>query len=341
MTRVHICASREYDVCVERGILDRVGEEAKNLISPCKAVIVSGEKVFPLYGERLKRSLECAGFEVLSFVHESGEGAKSLSTFGALQSFLCENHVSRTDALFALGGGVTGDLTGFAAATYQRGIAFFQIPTTLLAAVDSSVGGKTAINLPEGKNQVGAFYQPAAVFCDPDTLSTLPPEEYRCGCAEVIKYGVLGDAEFFEFLEKNDIRQNEEKVIVHCVEMKHDIVQADEFDMGKRKLLNLGHTVGHAVEKLSGFSVSHGDAVAIGMAAVMRKNKDAERVIALLKKYNLPTACPYGADEVISACMADKKIEHGKLQLIVPERIGVCRIVPTEITELKSWLYNE
>lgn len=341
MTRVHISASREYDVCVERGLLDRVGEEAKKLISPCKAVIVSGEKVFPLYGERLIGSLENAGFEVLSFVHESGEGAKSLETFGALQSFLCENHISRTDALFALGGGVTGDLTGFAAATYQRGIAFFQIPTTLLAAVDSSVGGKTAINLPEGKNQVGAFYQPMAVFCDPDTLGTLPPEEYRGGCAEVIKYAVLGDAEFFDFLCKNPIRENEEKVIAHCVKMKLDIVQADEFDKGARKLLNLGHTIGHAVEKLSGFNLSHGDAVAIGMASVVRKCDDAERVIALLKKYELPTVCPYGADEIISACMADKKIEHGKLQLIVPERIGLCNIVPTEIEELKSRFSND
>ena len=340
MTRVHINASREYEVIVERGILSRIGDEAKKLISPCKAVIVSGEKVFPIYGKTLKRSLEDAGFEILSFVHPSGESAKSLECFGALQSFLCENHVGRTDALFALGGGVTGDLTGFAAATYQRGIAFFQIPTTLLAAVDSSVGGKTAINLPEGKNQVGAFYQPTAVFCDPDTLSTLPPEQYRCGCAEVIKYGVLGDAEFFDFLEKNGIRENEEKVIAHCVKMKRDIVEKDEFDNGVRKLLNLGHTVGHAVEKLSGFSISHGDAVAIGMATVMSGNEDESRLVSLLRKYELPTACPYGADEIAEACMADKKIEHGKLQLIVPERIGSCRIVPTEITELKSWLKN-
>lgn len=341
MTRIFVDASKSYDVCIERGLLDCVGEEAKKLISPCKAVIVSGEKVFPLYGERLKSSLENAGFEVLSFVHESGEGAKSLATFGKLQSFLCENHISRTDALFALGGGVTGDLTGFAAATYQRGIAFFQIPTTLLAAVDSSVGGKTAINLPEGKNQVGAFYQPLAVFCDPDTLSTLPDEEYRCGCAEVIKCAVIGDEEFIASIEAENIRDNEEAVIAHCVEMKRNIVWLDEFDKGVRKILNLGHTIGHAVEKLSGFNTSHGDAVAIGLAVVFRKTPDAERVISLLEKYGLPTVCPYSADEVISACMSDKKIEHGKLQLIVPERIGLCRPVPIEIEELKSWLEND
>ena len=338
MTNVHINASRSYDVTVERGTLPRIGEEAAKLFPPCKAVIVSGEKVFPLYGETLRKSLEDAGFEVLCFVHESGEGAKSLETYGRLLNFLCENRLSRTDVIFALGGGVTGDLAGFAAATYQRGVALVQIPTTLLAAVDSSVGGKTAINLPAGKNQAGAFYQPSAVFCDPDVLGTLPPEEYRCGCAEVIKYAVLGDAEFFDFLEECGIRENEEKVIAHCVKMKRDIVEEDEFDRGARKLLNLGHTIGHAVEKCSDFSVSHGDAVAIGLAAVMRGKDDEERVVSLLKKYGLPTECPFGADEIISACAADKKIEHGVLQLIVPKHIGKCGIIPTEIAELESLL---
>ncbi len=340
MSEILIHASREYPIRIENGILDRVGLESRDIFSPCKAVIVSGENVFPIYGDRLKKSLESAGFEVICFIHKSGEGAKSLETFGALQSFLCKNRVSRTDVLFALGGGVTGDLAGFAAATYQRGIPFVQIPTTLLAAVDSSVGGKTAINLPEGKNQVGAFHQPSAVFCDPDVFITLTPEEYRCGCAEVIKYGVIGDAEFFEFLENNDIRKNEEYVISHCVEMKRDIVEKDEFDNGIRKLLNLGHTIGHAVEKLSEFKISHGDAVAIGMAAVMRGNPDENRVITLLKKYDLPTVCPFDAGEIAAVCTADKKIEHGVLNLIVPECIGKCRIVPTEINELKSWLEN-
>ena len=340
MSEILISASRKYPVKIENGILDRVGQECRAVLPSCKAVIVSGENVFPIYGDRLKSSLENAGFEVLCFIHKSGESAKSLETFGALQSFLCENRVSRTDVLFALGGGVTGDLTGFAAATYRRGISFIQIPTTLLAAVDSSVGGKTAINLPAGKNLVGAFYQPAAVFCDPDVFKTLSPEEYRCGCAEVIKYGVIGDAEFFAFLEENGIRENEEYVISHCIEMKRDIVEQDEFDKGMRKLLNLGHTIGHAVEKLSDFKISHGDAVAIGMASVMRGNPDESRVIALLEKYNLPTVCPYSADEISSACTADKKIENGVLKFVVPECIGNCRIVPIEINKLKSWLEN-
>lgn len=346
MSKIHVGASVSYDVTVERGILDRVGEEAAKLIKPCRAVIVSGEKVFPLYGKRLVSSLENAGFEVLTFIHESGEGAKSLAVFGALQSFLCENHISRTDVLFALGGGVTGDLTGFAAATYQRGIAFVQIPTTLLAAVDSSVGGKTAINIEAYKNQVGCFYQPKAVFCDPELLKTLPAEDYRCGCAEVIKYGVLGDAELFRMLAESDIHENEEIIISRCVEKKRDIVQADEFDNGVRRLLNLGHTIGHAVEKCSNFKISHGDAVAIGMAAIMRSaakrgicsDADCENAIAVLKKHGLPTELCFERDELADACKSDKKIAGSRLHLVVPEAIGSCRIIPIETDEIISWL---
>ena len=346
MTKVHIEASGTYDVIVERGIINRIGEEAAKLFKPCKAVVVAGENVVKLYGQTLIASLESAGFEVKCFVHKSGEQAKSLEVYGALQSFLLENNISRTDVLFALGGGVTGDLTGFAAATYQRGMPFVQIPTTLLAAVDSSVGGKTAINLADAKNQIGCFYQPKAVFCDVDVLGTLSAEDYRCGCAEVIKYGVLGDAEFFAELENTDIRSMEEHVISRCVSAKRDIVELDEFDKGRRRLLNLGHTIGHAVEKCSAFEISHGDAVALGMAAIMRgaakrgicSENDCERVIKLLEKYNLPTECGFASDELAEACTADKKISDGKLHLVVPTEIGKCRIIEMETDEIKSWL---
>lgn len=346
MSRIHIAASETYDVMIERGLLHRVGEEFAKLMKPCKAVIVSEEKIFTLYGAALKDSLQRSGFEVVSFLHEGGEEAKSLAVFGALQSFLCENHFSRSDAIFALGGGVTGDLAGFAAATYQRGIAFVQVPTTLLAAVDSSVGGKTAVNLPEAKNQVGCFYQPKAVFCDVDTLQTLSEAEYRCGCAEVIKYGVLGDASFFDMLEKRPIQEQEEQVIAHCVAMKRDIVQEDEFDTGKRRLLNLGHTIGHAVEKCSDYGITHGDAVAIGMATVMQAaarrgictEEDCARLVSVLQKYGLPTTCDYPAQALFEACMADKKISDGKMHLVVPETIGQCSIISMEMNELRDWL---
>ena len=346
MSRIHIAASENYDVIIERGLLRRIGEESAQLMKPCKAVIVSEEKIFALYGDAVQQSLEQAGFEVFRFFHAGGEDSKSLAVFSELQSFLCAHHFSRSDAVFALGGGVTGDLAGFAAATYQRGIAFVQIPTTLLAAVDSSVGGKTAVNLPEAKNQVGCFYQPKAVFCDMDTLQTLSEEEYRCGCAEVIKYGVLGDAAFFDTLAKTPIRQQEEQVIAHCVEMKRDIVQEDEFDTGKRRLLNLGHTIGHAVEKCSHYGITHGDAVAIGMAKVMQgaakrgmcSEEDCARVIDVLQQYGLPTACDYPAEALFEAGMADKKIGGGKMHLVVPRAIGDCTILSMELHDLRDWL---
>ncbi|MCF0138096.1 MAG: 3-dehydroquinate synthase [Oscillospiraceae bacterium] len=346
MTRVHVAASGCYDIIIERGILSRVGAESAGLLRSEKAVIVSGERVFPLWGETLRASLESAGFEVLCYIHETGETAKSLESYGALLNFLSEKQVHRTDCLFALGGGVTGDLTGFAAATYQRGMPFIQIPTTLLAMVDSSVGGKTAVNLPSAKNQVGCFYQPRAVFCDPEVLKTLPQEEYRCGCAEVIKYGVLGDGDFFSMLSERDFRGDEEPVIARCVEMKRDIVEADEFDLGQRRLLNLGHTLGHAAEKCSGFALPHGDAVAMGLAAVMRQaaargicsSADCERVIETLKKYGLPTELAFGKKELFEACRADKKIANGKMHLIVPEKPGACRIIAMDTEELRSWI---
>lgn len=346
MKRIRIAASESYDVIIERGLLPRVGEESAKLMKPGRAVIVSEEKIFALYGAAVQQSLERSGFEVFRFFHDGGEESKSLAVFAALQSFLCAHHFSRSDAVFALGGGVTGDLAGFAAATYQRGIAFVQIPTTLLASVDSSVGGKTAVNLPEAKNQVGCFYQPKAVFCDVDTLQTLSEAEYRCGCAEVIKYGVLGDAAFFDTLAKTPIRAQEEQVIAHCVAMKRDIVQEDEFDTGKRRLLNLGHTIGHAVEKCSSFAITHGDAVAIGMAMVMQgaakrgicAEADCVRVVEILKQYGLPTACDYPADALFAASMADKKIGGGKMHLVVPHAIGDCTTLSMELDTLRDWL---
>lgn len=346
MKTVHISASREYDVIIDRGLIDRVGAELKKISKAKKAVIVSGERVFPIYGERVVKSLENEGFEVLTFIHETGEGAKSVAVYGQLLNFLASSHVSASDMLVALGGGVTGDLTGFAAATFLRGMEFIQVPTTLLAAVDSSVGGKTAVNLDAGKNLAGCFYQPSAVLCDPDTLETLSPEDYRCGCAEVIKYGVLGNYEFFTELEATPIPEQVEHVIEVSVSMKRDVVQNDEFDKGQRRLLNLGHSFGHAVEKCSNFRIHHGDAVAIGMAAIMRAScergicsSDArDRVIGLLKKNDLPTETEYSLDELYSASTSDKKIASGKMHLIVPEEIGRCRIVSMPVPEMREWM---
>lgn len=346
MRTVRVTASREYEVLVERGLLSRCGQLVKAVTRAKKAVVIAGDIVYPLYGGQVERSLSEAGLEVLHYVLPHGERAKTLENYGKLLEFLSRNHITRTDVLVALGGGVTGDLTGFAAATYQRGMDFVQLPTTLLAAVDSSVGGKTAVNLPTGKNQVGCFYQPSLVLCDPDVLSTLPEEEFRCGCAEVIKYGVLGSRTFFEELKATPIKEQLEHVICTCVEMKRDIVNQDEFDRGLRQLLNLGHSFGHAVEACSHFSVLHGQAVAIGMAAITRaaaakgycSEETLGEVLAILNQYRLPTSSGFGLEEMAEAALTDKKLTGGAMHLVVPEAIGRCTIVPVPVEEIKDWM---
>ena len=346
MRTVHVSASREYEVLVERGLLSRCGELVKAATKAKKAVVIAGDIVYPLYGARVEQSLKAAGFDVLHYVLPHGEQAKTLENYGKLLEFLSRNHITRTDVLVALGGGVTGDLTGFAAATYQRGMDFVQIPTTLLAAVDSSVGGKTAVNLPTGKNQVGCFYQPALVLCDPDVLSTLPEEEFRCGCAEVIKYGVLGSRTFFEELKATPIEAQLEYVICTCVEMKRDIVNQDEFDRGLRQLLNLGHSFGHAVEACSHFGVLHGHAVAIGIAAITRaavakgycSEETLQEVLDILDQYHLPTSTGFGLEEMAEAALTDKKLTGGAMHLVVPEEIGRCAILSVPTEEIKDWM---
>ena len=242
--------------------------------------------------------------------------------------------------IVALGGGVVGDLAGFAAASYLRGIRFIQVPTTLLAAVDSSVGGKTAIDLPAGKNLAGAFCQPSLVLCDTDTLNSLPLDIFRDGCAEVIKYGVLYDPKLFAHLEEKGLSFDREAVITRCVELKRDVVMEDEFDTGARMKLNLGHTVGHGVEAKSHFAISHGKAVAIGMAIVSRASAcaDTPRIVALLEQFGLPTRTDYSADDLFSYTLSDKKRSGGTVNLIIPRAIGDCAIVPTKVESLKSFI---
>ena len=346
MTTVHVTASREYDVLIGRGLLDELGGIVRRTTKAQTAVVVAGDIVFPLCGARAVASLERAGLRTLSCVIPHGERYKTLETYGKLLQFLSENRLTRTDVLIALGGGVTGDLTGFAAATYQRGMNYVQVPTTLLAAVDSSVGGKTAVDLPTGKNQVGAFYQPAAVLCDPDLMDTLPEAEFRCGTAEVIKYGMLGSAAFFESLEEHGVKAQLEDVIRTCVEMKRDIVHEDEFDRGQRQLLNLGHSFGHAVEACSRFGILHGQAVAIGMAIITRaavRRGDCpeaalERLLALLKRCGLPTETDYSADALFAALGTDKKLSGSTMHLVIPEDIGRCRIEAMPLSDARELL---
>lgn len=347
MTTIHVAASREYDIEISRGLLDRAGERIARVTGAGRtAAVISDTNVLPLYGQRLCSSLEQAGFRVISWAFPAGEASKNLTTYGQLLHFLGENHMTRSDIIVALGGGVTGDMAGFAAATYQRGIPFIQVPTTLLAAVDSSVGGKTAIDLDTGKNQAGCFYQPWLVLCDPDTLTTLPEREYRCGCGEIIKYSMLFDAGFFEELWNTPVKDQVEHVISTCVTLKRMAVMEDEFDTGARRKLNLGHSFGHAVEACSDFSIPHGCAVAIGMAIITRAavkrgictQEVLDRLLAILDKYDLPTQTDYPLEALYRAALSDKKISGGKMHLIVPEAIGRCRIESIPEAEIRDWM---
>lgn len=340
MRNIHIHASKAYRVSIGPGILDQVGSTVCQCTSAKKVCIVSDENVWPIYGQTVSASIQQVGPEICSFVFPAGENSKNSYNYLQLLNFLAQNQFTRSDCILALGGGVVGDLAGFAAATYLRGIPYIQVPTTLLAMVDSSVGGKTGIDLDYGKNLVGAFYQPAAVLCDTNALSTLPTEVFRDGCAEVIKYGVLFDQALFAHLEEKGPDFDREAVIARCVELKRDAVQADEFDRGQRKLLNLGHTVGHAVEKCSSYAISHGNAVAVGMAIVSRAAgcRDAGQIVSLLEQFGLPVKTVFSAVQLAQAALSDKKRSGSRLDLIIPHGIGDCRITPTAIEDLQAFI---
>lgn len=338
MKTISVEASRHYDIKIAPGLLSCIGSEAAALEKADTVAIVSDTNVWPLYGSIVKASLEKSGFSVISCVFPPGEGSKSGDNYLNLISFLAENQLTRRDMLLALGGGVIGDLTGFAAATYLRGIRYIQVPTTLLAAVDSSVGGKTAIDLPAGKNLCGAFYQPSLVICDTNTLNSLPDDIFRDGCAEVIKYGILYDRPFFDYLFESGLHFDRERVIARCVALKRDVVTADEFDTGQRMQLNLGHTIGHGVESCSHFTLSHGKSVAIGMAIVARASKcpDTGRILACLEAFGLPVTTHYPAEDIFRYTLSDKKRSANRVNLIIPRAIGQCEIVSTPVEDLKS-----
>ena len=344
MKTVSVCASKKYDIHIGSGLISTLGAEVKKLGKVRKVCIVSEDTVYPLWGSTAEVSLTDTGFQVCSFVFPAGEASKNGTTFLELLNYLAEEKLTRSDLIVALGGGVVGDLAGFAAASFLRGIRFVQVPTTLLAAVDSSVGGKTAIDLPAGKNLAGAFYQPSLVLCDTDMLKTLPEEIFRDGCAEVIKYGILYDASLFSQLEEAGLAFDREAVIARCVELKRDVVNQDEFDTGARMKLNLGHTFGHGVEAKSHFKISHGKAVATGIAIISRSaaamelcSKDCcSRVLNILKQFGLPTETDYSTSELYAYTLSDKKRTGGSVSLIVPRAIGQCDIVPTPVENLEN-----
>lgn len=373
MTTVRVKASREYDVIIGRGLLGEAGALIAPLFKGKRLALVTDSNVAPLYAEPVTAALDSAGFTVYRFTFPAGETSKCMRTYAELLDFLAENRLSRTDGIVALGGGVVGDLAGFAAATYLRGVGFVQIPTTLLAAVDSSVGGKTGIDLPTGKNLCGAFYQPRLVICDTDTLISLDRETFACGAAEVIKYGVIRDGELFSLLEEasesfmsipsspavsDEAMLIAERIIASCVDIKRSVVEEDETESGIRACLNFGHTAAHSIEKLSRYTVPHGTAVAAGMGiaasyAERRGGFDASsraRLISLLRSYGLPSDCDeciarfglssdeLSPDRLADAARSDKKADGGEIRLVLPTRIGGCELVMTPTDRLTDFM---
>lgn len=353
MRVVHVdLGSKSYDIEIERGLLPHVGCRIKTLLPKAeKIAIITDSHVGPLYASLLQESLEKEGLAVTVLTFTAGEERKNLKTLGSLYGGLAEAGLTRSDAVIALGGGVTGDMGGLAAATFLRGIAFVQIPTSLLATVDSSVGGKVAIDLSGGKNLVGAFYQPKAVFIDPDILKTLPVRYLHDGLAEVIKYGCIMDKDLFMRLEKieNDaeLLACADGIIETCCNIKARIVEHDEFDTGERMLLNFGHTLGHAVEKTFRFDkYSHGEGVGIGMVLLTRQSEKlgltepgtADRIAALLQKFQLPVDVQMRQEEFLQAIALDKKKRGSNLTLVLLKGIGESFLQKVNFSELPCYL---
>ena len=344
MITVNVNTSKTYNVLIGSELLADFGKHVLSTASACKAAIISDSNVWPLYGEIIQNCLVENSFSVCNFVFPAGEESKNIHTYSSLLNFLAENKLTRSDLVIALGGGVVGDITGFASATYLRGLRYIQVPTSLLAMVDSSVGGKTAIDLPAGKNLAGAFYHPSMVVCDISVLNSLPKEVFRDGCAEIIKYGILYDEALFAHLMENGIDFDREYVISRCVALKRNVVTADEFDNGQRQKLNLGHTFGHAIETNSNFTITHGSAVAIGMAIAARSAvtlglcspTTASDIIKILDKFSLPSRTEFAPDALSAVALSDKKRSGGCLNLILPQHIGHCNIHSVAIEKIQS-----
>lgn len=354
MNKVSVKAENgSYDILIENGLLSRLSDYMQ-AYSGRRALVVTDDNVTPLYLDTVLRQLSQVGVGVFYSVIPAGETSKSVETLTSLFPELTRAGVRRGDLIVALGGGVVGDLAGFLASIWLRGVDFIQIPTTLLSQVDSSVGGKTAVDIPEGKNLVGSFYQPKAVFIDTAVLRTLPLREISAGMAEIIKYGCIFDAQLFEYLEKigspDALTDNFERIIARSCEIKADYVLRDPYDRGERMELNLGHTLGHAVETVMGFGVLlHGEAVAIGISAAARWSErilslsaeDAKRIDALLTAFGLDISlpeCDKGA--LLSAMCLDKKAETGGIRFVLLERIGKARVVRLEPEEMLEAAYE-
>lgn len=335
-------SKKGYDICIGRDILDTIGERIKRFQFPLRCVLISNPYLLDFYGERVLASLKTYGFKTEAIKVPDGERYKNLREVEKIYDRLLSVQIDRYSPIIALGGGIIGDITGFVAATYKRGIPFIQIPTSLLAQVDSSIGGKTGVNHPLGKNMIGAFYQPKGVFIDLNVLKSLPEIEFRCGMAEIIKYGIISDKKLFTYLEKNrgKIKNHDSNALQYIIEssckIKALIVSKDEREEGLRAILNFGHSIGHALESLTGYKkYKHGEAVAIGMVAAsfishemgLCSMEDVERVRDLIESYDLPTKLPkINIKELLKAMHYDKKVKDNKVKLILMKKLGLVEI---------------
>ena len=333
-----------YDI--KRGLLSQTGKLLSERLKSRRALLVCDDITASLYAGKVTESLKNAGFDVASFVFPHGEANKTWSTAGSILEAAAGAKLTRSDFFISLGGGVCGDITGFAAAVYLRGVKFVQIPTTLLAAVDASVGGKTGVDLGAGKNLAGAFHQPECVLFDPDVIGTLSKEQLDEGKAEIIKHAVLAGGRLYGVASCGAILDDIEKVVAMNVEIKRKYVEADPCDTGCRQLLNFGHTIGHAIEKCSNYTISHGRAVAMGMVAETKafiklyneKSEILEIIKSLLEKNSIKFDIPYTAKELAQAAIHDKKMADGNLNIIAPLEIGNCQLKSIPISRLEEYI---
>lgn len=342
-------AQRTSHIYIAPGLLKQAAHMAMEQLHPARVCIVTDTNVAPLYLKELEQSFQQEGAQVSHHIIPAGEEHKTLATVANIYNTLCEQGFTRSDLLVALGGGVVGDITGFAASSFLRGVQLIQIPTTLLAQVDSSVGGKCGVDLPQGKNLVGAFNQPALVFIDPQVLDTLPQSTYSDGMAEVIKYSCIWDTRILDWVQAPDARENICGIVSRCVEIKRDVVQQDEQDNGLRMILNFGHTVGHGAEKLGNYTeLTHGQGVAIGMVAAVKMGQVAgitkgdvlPYLMQALERYNLPTQLPYPVDEVYTAMMSDKKKRGGSINFIFVEQMGHVQVEKLPMEQLHDLMHK-
>lgn len=345
MKKLTVNVKDKYDILIDRGLLEKTGELVKSVLNSKKIMLISDTNVYDIYGDAVKLSLEEQGYQVFTYIFPAGETSKKTAVVVDMVEQMAQCGMTRSDGVVALGGGVCGDMAGFAAAIFLRGIKFVQIPTSLLAQVDSSVGGKTAVDLPQGKNLCGAFHQPSLVIIDTNVLKTLSPHFFSDGMGEVIKYGCIKSESLFERLEKENAEDYIEDVIYKCLDIKRIIVENDEKEFGERALLNFGHTCGHAIEKLWNFeTVSHGEAVGIGMVMASRAGESiglteegtADRIAALLKKYGLRSADTHSTSEIVDAMSADKKRTGTGIKLVMLKKIGDSFIYPVDNSEISK-----